>query len=822
MGGSALASAAPLLSDGGVGAVWFIARSGATRRALPGLLLAALVGLAGAAILTAWAGARRTDSAYERLSESVNHADLVVTAEGDPFTFDPAVASGGAGVASTGVVKGFGAVRVFPDGTLDFETSTALLGPADTTAWYDLDRPLLAEGRIPAPDATDELMVPEDMRDRGFPVGSGHAFCVVDFGEALAFGQGVLEGTATSAQQQAFVEQVCEIHRLRVVGVTRPGPDEVVLREDSEADLFPQISPGLVAAIGKPEVFSFVLVDLQDGTDQGAYVDAVLDSAAPDAGVSVQSASLRASVVDRTVEPYVRALGLFAIVAALAAVGVLGPSVLRWAGTPEGDRAPLLALGMRPYQLRLASALRGAAIGIVGAVVAIVIAVLASPRFPIGLAARLEPHPGLRVDGAVLAIGALAMVVLSATLGTIAPARERRTMRRPSQIAEALQVVGARPAPLAGVRAALAGDGRGASAARTAGGIAVAIVAIVTALTFQRGLGRVLDTPARYGWTWDVALELGDGEIPVEMQDALAAEPAVEGLSIGRRTALLRDGAAVQTFSFVPRTGDTYPLIVEGRRPQGNREIALGAQTMKRLDVSLGDQLAFRTPAGQLADLTVVGQTLLPLLSYGQDLSVAEGGLVDDTLLEPFTEGPPSAIALVDLAEGADADELVATLEATSDGPPVGFGFAGPTYTADLRGYDAVRGTPVLLASILAVLGVGVLVQTIAASARGRRRELAVLRCLGFVGRELRATVRWNAMTLVGICLAVSVPIGIAVGRALWSSFARDIGLVADPITPVGGVVTVIVATLAATLLLVAVVGRQATRLNPAEALRTE
>jgi len=177
---------------------------------------------------------------------------------------------------------------------------------------------------------------------------------------------------------------------------------------------------------------------------------------------------------------------------------------------------------------------------------------------------------------------------------------------------------------------------------------------------------------------------------------------------------------------------------------------------------------------------------------------------------------------LVDLAPGADPDDLDAILSATEGDPSLVPGFNGPTYTADLRGYDAVRRTPVLLAGILAVLGVGVLAQTIAASARRRQRELAVLRCIGFVGRELRATVRWSAMTLVAICLALSVPIGIAVGRALWSSFARGIGLVADPITPVVSIVTVVVATVTATVVLAAVIGRQATRLDPADALRTE
>ena len=291
----------------------------------------------------------------------------MVTAEGDPSTFDPTIAVDGPGVASAGVVKGFGAVPMAPDGTLDLETSTGLLGPADTTAWYHLDRPLLAEGRLPAPDASDELLVPEDMRDRGFPVGSTHDFCMVDFEEAVAFGQGVVDGTATAAQRQAFVEQVCEIHHLRVVGVTRPGPDEVVLRADSEADLFPQVGPAFAAATRKPEAFSFVLVDLDSGADQGAYVDAcstgrprmpACPCSRPHCGLRwwIGRSSLRArrSRCSRRSPRWRRS-------------GVLGPSVLRWAGTPEADRAPLLALGMRSHPARLARALRGAAVGVVAA-----------------------------------------------------------------------------------------------------------------------------------------------------------------------------------------------------------------------------------------------------------------------------------------------------------------------------------------------------------------------------------------------------------------------------------------------------------------------
>jgi len=803
------------------GAVWFVARSGAVRRLVPGLVLAALVGLAGGVVLTAWAGARRTDTAYERLAAGVHHADLLVTADGDPAAFDPSIATDGPGVASAGVVRGFAAVPVQPDGTLDFGVSSSLLAPVDTTVWYDLDRPLLAAGRLPAPDAPDEFMVPEVMGDLGFPIGSEHDLCVVDLGAAFAFGQGIMEGTASDDQQRAFVAELCEVHRLTVVGLLRPGPDEVVLRADSEADLFPQAGPGVLATIETPEVFSFVLVELAAGADPEVFVDSVLDRTAPGGRLSVQSADLRKAVVDRTVEPYVRALTLFALVAALATVGVLGPTVLRWAGTPEQDRAGLLAVGLPSHQLRVASALRGAAVGVVAALVAMGVAIAASGRFPIGIVAGIEPYPGLRVDALVLAVGGAFIVALSTLFGALAPTREARSVRRPSKVAETLQSMGARPAPVAGVRAAMAGDGRGVSAARAAGGVAVALVAILTALTYQAGLVRLLDTPARYGWTWDAALEVGDEGVPDELRTAIDASPKVESMTVARRGGLLRDGAAVQTFSFIQQRGAIHPVILEGRAPQGAREIALGRQTMERLAAELGDVLTFRTPQGDPIELEVVGQTLLPLLSFGQDLSVAEGGLVDDVLQRRVTDVEP-AIVLINLEPGSDLEDLHAELEPLLVTPFGQVPISGPEFTADLRGYDANRGTPVLLASVLAVLGVGVLAQTIAASARRRQRELAVLRSLGFVARDVRSTVRWNTLAVVGMCLAVSVPLGLALGRALWRSFARDIGLVADPVIPVPAALAVVLVTIVGAVVLAAIAGRSATRVRPAEALRTE
>ena len=802
--------------------MWFVARSGAARRAVSGLLLAALVGLAGGVVLTAWAGARRTDTAFTRLGDAWNHPDLLVTNSGGGG-FDPSIALTAPGVASAQAVDGFAAVSITPEGGIDLESSTAILAPVSSDAYYTLDTPVLAEGRLPDPDAADEVMVPEARRDAGYPIGSVHDICVADFQEVLEYQGGlIVSGVATLDEQRAGVAAFCDLHQIRVVGVTKLSPDEVVLRASSEAETFVQGTPAFVESVTKAKTFNIVLVDLEPGADVSRYVDTVVESTPAEDGVSVQSSALRTAVVDRTIEPYVRTLALFALVTALAAIAVLGPAVVRWAGTPEPDREPLVAVGLRPHQLRLASAIRGAALGLVAALLAGGIAAAVSGRFPIGVARRIEPDPGIRLDGVVLAIGFAAVVLVTTLLGAVAASRIREHASRPSHVAEALQGAGVGLARVAGVRAALVGDRRGGGAVRAAGGVAIAIVTVVTALTYEAGLGRLLDTPERYGWTWGALIDTGDEGIPPELAEALANDRSVTGTNIGNRTDLLRAGANVQTFAFDPQADGPYPTLLDGRRPTGPGEIALGGQTLDRLDIVIGDQVTFRAPNGQQVDLTVVGQTLLPLISLGQDLSVAEGGLVDLALIPEVAgdEGGDPGIVLIGLAPGTTPQDLQEHL--VEAGLPPNVVVEGPEHTADLRGYQAVRRTPLLLAGILGLLGVGVLAHSIADSPRRRRRELAVLRCIGFLGRDLRSTVRWSALTVVAVSLVIAVPIGLAVGRTLWTSFASSIGLEEGGVTPLGAVGLVIAATVLCALVLAAIPARQASRVRPGEVLHSE
>ena len=103
---------------------------------------------------------------------------------------------------------------------------------------------------------------------------------------------------------------------------------------------------------------------------------------------------------------------------------------------------------------------------------------------------------------------------------------------------------------------------------------------------------------------------------------------------------------------------------------------------------------------------------------------------------------------------------------------------------AEIVNYRSMGTTPALLGATLAVGAVAALALTLIASVRRRRRELALLKTLGFTRRQLAAVVAWQSTIAVGIGVIIGVPLGIIIGRALWDLFARAIHAVPHPTVP--------------------------------------
>jgi predicted lysophospholipase L1 biosynthesis ABC-type transport system permease subunit len=266
-------------------------------------------------------------------------------------------------------------------------------------------------------------------------------------------------------------------------------------------------------------------------------------------------------------------------------------------------------------------------------------------------------------------------------------------------------------------------------------------------------------------------------------------------------------------------------VILAGRPPRGADEIALGTRTMRALHLHLGDrvtagQFSASTPARQLV---VVGRAVFPLfgelgrLGDGAFVTRAAWARVQDADVDPRSEA-----VLVRLVPGADLDAVIRDLEHGMGDLPYGVAVISQGKPTDIVNFGRVRGTPYLLGAVLATLSIVTLTYLLLSALRRRRRDLAILKTLGFVRRQVAAMIACQATTLVVVALVIGIPAGIVTGRWLWIRFADDLGIVAVPIVPM---LTLALAALVAVVIGNVVAAAPATlaaRTKPATVLRSE
>ena len=123
---------------------------------------------------------------------------------------------------------------------------------------------------------------------------------------------------------------------------------------------------------------------------------------------------------------------------------------------------------------------------------------------------------------------------------------------------------------------------------------------------------------------------------------------------------------------------------------------------------------------------------------------------------------------------------------------------------------------------MLALLAIATVTHTLVTAVRRRRRDLALLKTLGFTRRQVSASVAWQATTLGVAASAIGVPVGLVVGRWAWTALADNLGTVAEPIVPILAVLLAVPLVLLVANTVAFVPGRIAARLRPAIVLRSE
>ncbi len=133
-----------------------------------------------------------------------------------------------------------------------------------------------------------------------------------------------------------------------------------------------------------------------------------------------------------------------------------------------------------------------------------------------------------------------------------------------------------------------------------------------------------------------------------------------------------------------------------------------------------------------------------------------------------------------------------------------------------------IAALPYLRGALLVAYAVllGVIAQALWALTRANRQDLAVLRVVGCVRRQLDATAAWQVVPFLLVSLVLGVPIGTIVGLFAYRSFARSIAVVEASPTSWSGLALLVLGVVAAAGLAAAVAIVSARGIRTAAALR--
>ena len=266
-----------------------------------------------------------------------------------------------------------------------------------------------------------------------------------------------------------------------------------------------------------------------------------------------------------------------------------------------------------------------------------------------------------------------------------------------------------------------------------------------------------------------------------------------------------------------PIRGTITPEVVAGRGPRTSSEVALGAVTLDTLGKSIGDTVQGHGPKG-MAHYRIVGQVVFPKLGDPQPL--ADGAAFTGAgLSHIFDSNNSSSRFLVGRftpgSNRAEVEHRIAALPGL-DNPGAS---TVPVEVDRLRHIGWLPGTLAALLTVLALIAVG---NSLVTGVRRRRRDLALLKTLGFSGRQLRATIAWQASTLAAVGLVIGVPAGLITGGLVWRFVADGLGVATDATIPTVALLLLLPVVLALVNILAFLPARAAARTRPAVALRTE
>ena len=783
--------------------------------------LAAVVGLCGAVTFASLGGARRRASAFDRYLAATDASQLSIFAP----PYRPETVEAMRSLPGVVSVQSYAALPMqIVDGRTGEPTPVQ---PVEIVAsvdglFLDQDRVALLHGRLPDPQAADQVLVSRSMAEQAhLKPGDQMHFGAADPRTFAPLRQltATVTGVGVMSQEVASDDVDLPTRVIFTPGFLRENSDLVADADDGEAFTYVwsglRLRPGVEPAAVK------------SAWEERGAATARTGSGVEDNQTFYRETDVLRAKVQRSVRPQVVALAVFGAVAALVSLVVIGQATRRVVSPAAEENRVLAALGATRAAAGASSLAAALGAAVVGGVLALVGSAFLSALTPVGVVRAIEPGRGPSLDALVVGPGLLVLGAAVAAVAAWAGMRAKGGSRvlRPHEWLGRMRL----PVPCR-VGVEFLADRRSGAGRSAVAGAVVATVALVATLTMSQSLQHLFDSPRLYGNDFDAMVQVGGGYGSVDPDlagQALDALPEVTGWSTVGFSQLPVDGRVVPVMALRQGRGTASPTLASGRPPRRG-EVVLGGDTLGSLGRRVGDTVDMSGAPRQ-----IVGSAVFPAAGQAvSDHSVLGVGIwMDGQDLEEVTsqDAKTSTNAIfVRLRAETDVHAFLASIQAKyqAAGGTIAddarLAVFAPPRPAELIGLKGMAKVPLAFSGILVAGALVALALALVAAVRRGRRDLAVLKTLGFTKGQTYATVASQATATVVLGGLIGVPLGLAAGRVLWSAFAADLGVVSQSRWPVLLVAAAGLGGLMAANLVALLPGRVAAASHPADVLRRD
>jgi len=300
---------------------------------------------------------------------------------------------------------------------------------------------------------------------------------------------------------------------------------------------------------------------------------------------------------------------------------------------------------------------------------------------------------------------------------------------------------------------------------------------------------------------------------PTQVGDQMAAVDGVGTISRMQGSVALVEKDQSFVMGVDEAFGEIYELDMRaGTQQMSGDEVILSASTADELDAGVGTTLPVAFPGGQTVGLEVVG--------VFEDTPVTNGVTLPISVLEDAGLRRNDSVLSINVADGADVDEVHDALDAVVEDLPI-------VTVQDKEGFAELIKQQVnqllyliygllALAVIIAVIGI---VNTLGLSVIERTREVGLLRAVGLSRRRLRRMITLESIAIAVLGAVLGLAVGLLIGIALRQSLSEDLTVLS---LPLGSLAVFLVIAVVFGVLAAIVPAVRASRMKVLDAIATE